>query len=145
MIMKNHLLHRTIIFSKCKSCYIWIKIIPCINGIYCLKFRLSSSPFNKKISYVSQEMASNLTSVPILDEDLHVFIPNDSELENSLKVLFHLYSLRKRWIHEYWLLDISNLPASKWSKGVDWIILILSFIVTSKWLIYCFISRCKIK
>ena len=56
-------------------------------------------------------MASNLTSVPILDEDLHVFIPNDSELENSLKVLFHLYSLRERWIHEYWLLDISNLSS----------------------------------
>ena len=56
-------------------------------------------------------MVSNLTYIPILDEDLHVFIPNDSDLEYSLDIFFHLYSLRKRWIHEYWLLDVSDLSS----------------------------------
>ena len=56
-------------------------------------------------------MLTNLTSIPLLDEDLHVFIPNDSELEFSLDIFFHIYSLRKRWIHEYWLLDVSNISS----------------------------------
>ena len=56
-------------------------------------------------------MLTNLTSIPLLDEDLHVFIPNDSELELSLDIFFHIYSLRKRWIHEYWLLDVSNISS----------------------------------
>ena len=56
-------------------------------------------------------MVSNLISIPLLDDDLHVFIPNDSELKNSLDIFFHLYSLRKRWINEYWLLDVSNLSS----------------------------------
>ena len=56
-------------------------------------------------------MVTNLTYIPLLDEDLHVFIPNDSELEFSLDIFFHIYSLRKRWIHEYWLLDVSNISS----------------------------------
>ena len=56
-------------------------------------------------------MVTNLTYIPLLDEDLHVFIPNDSELELSLDIFFHIYSLRKRWIHEYWLLDVSDISS----------------------------------
>ena len=54
-------------------------------------------------------MATNISSVPILNDDLHVFIPDEVDLVKSLNLFIHLYSLRKQWNYEYWLLDVSNL------------------------------------
>ena len=56
-------------------------------------------------------MATNISSVPILNDDLHVFIPDESDLVQSLNLFVHLYSVRKQWNHEYWLLDVSNLSS----------------------------------
>ena len=56
-------------------------------------------------------MVANITSVPILNDDLHVFIPDESDLVQSLNLFVHLYSLRKQWNHEYWLLDVSNFTS----------------------------------
>ena len=47
------------------------------------------------------------------NDDLHVFIPNDSDLTHSFDVFINLYSLRKKWYQEYWLLDVSG------SKSID--------------------------
>ena len=61
------------------------------------------------IAYVFQNMATNISSVPILNDDLHVFIPDETDLVQSFNIFIHLYSLRKQWNYEYWLLDVSNL------------------------------------
>ena len=44
---------------------------------------------------------------------MHFFIPNDSDLTNSLESFVYLYSLRKEWYQEHWLLDVSG------SKSID--------------------------
>ena len=54
-------------------------------------------------------MVTNISSVPILNDDLHVFIPDETDLVQSFKLFIRLYSLRKQWNYEYWLLDVSNL------------------------------------
>ena len=38
---------------------------------------------------------------------LEVFIPNESNLEQSVAILLNLYSQRTRRNHEFWLVDIS--------------------------------------
>ena len=42
------------------------------------------------------------------NDDLHVFIPNESDLTQSFDVFINLYSMRKKWDQEYWLLDTSG-------------------------------------
>ena len=42
----------------------------------------------------------------VMDEDLHIFIPNVNMIEESVKQFIEMYSLRTKKSHEYWLLDI---------------------------------------
>ena len=50
----------------------------------------------------------------MIDEDLQVFIPNTKMIEESIKELVEMYSLRKRNNREYWLIDIGY-----WTANVD--------------------------
>ena len=50
----------------------------------------------------------------MIDEDLRVFIPNTKMIEESIKELVEMYSLRKRNNREYWLIDIGY-----WTANVD--------------------------
>ena len=45
-------------------------------------------------------------------KDLHVFIPDELKLNESLDQFFDLYAKRTRQSQEYWLLDFSNVNAS---------------------------------
>ena len=46
-------------------------------------------------------------------KDLHVFVPDDRNLNESLDHFIDLYSVRTRRNREFWLLDISNLGSAK--------------------------------
>ena len=46
-------------------------------------------------------------------KDLHVFVPDDRNLNKSLDHFVNLYSLRTRKNREFWLLDVSNLRSAK--------------------------------
>ena len=50
----------------------------------------------------------------VIDEDLHVFIPNAEMIEMSIKHFIEMYSLRTKKSHEYWLLDIGH-----WTANLD--------------------------
>ena len=56
-------------------------------------------------------MLKNVTNLTIMNEDLHVFIPQDlnplGAKHDNLQEFIRLYSLREKWNHEYWLLDLS--------------------------------------
>ena len=52
-------------------------------------------------------MIKNMSAIPILNDDLHVFISDDSEMTQSIDLFINFYSLRKKLNAEYWLLDIS--------------------------------------
>ena len=54
-----------------------------------------------------------MSALTVAKNELHFFIPNDSDLTNSLELFVHLYSLRKEWNQEHWLLDASG------SKSID--------------------------
>ena len=60
------------------------------------------------IVFVLQETFINITSLSIHNEDLHVFILDDFNLDHSIDHFVHLYSLRQQSNHEFWLLDVSN-------------------------------------
>ena len=45
-------------------------------------------------------------------KDLHFFIPDELNLNESLDQFFDLYAKRTRQSQEYWLLDFSNVNAS---------------------------------
>ena len=45
-------------------------------------------------------------------KDLHVFIPDELNLNESLDHFFDLYAKRTRQSQEYWLLDFSNINTS---------------------------------
>ena len=46
-----------------------------------------------------------------MDEDLHVFIPNDFNFKKSIGDFINIYSLRTRTNQEHWLLDVSYWPS----------------------------------
>ena len=50
----------------------------------------------------------NLTIKNRIIADMHVFIPNDSILSQSLDIFVSLYTLQKVRNQEYWLLDVSD-------------------------------------
>ena len=52
-------------------------------------------------------MIKNMSAIPILNDDLHIFIPDHYELTHSMDLFIHLFSLRKKLNAEYWLLDVS--------------------------------------
>ena len=43
-----------------------------------------------------------------IDENLKIYIPDESNLEKSLEQFVQLYSTRSRADREYWLLDVSS-------------------------------------
>ena len=61
-----------------------------------------------KIASVNHEIIANLTHISILNDDLHVFIPNTSDLIHSFDIFINLFSLRKKWDQEFWLIDVSG-------------------------------------
>ena len=50
----------------------------------------------------------------MIDEDLHIFIPNVEMIEMSIKQFIEMYSLRTKKSREYWLLDIGH-----WTANLD--------------------------
>ena len=66
-----------------------------------------------KISCVFHENIANLSALTVAKNELHFFIPNDSDLTNSLALFVYIYSLRKDWNQEHWILDVSG------SKSID--------------------------
>ena len=48
----------------------------------------------------------------MIDEDLHVFIPNTEKIDESVKQFVDMYSLRTRKNREYWLIDIGYWTAN---------------------------------
>ena len=61
-----------------------------------------------KISCVLHDKIANLTALPVAKDELHFFIPRDSDLPKSLESFVHLYSLRNDWNQEHWILDVSG-------------------------------------
>ena len=60
-------------------------------------------------SYLSQTIPYHNTSWNWnIDENLKVFVPDESNLEKSIHIFIELYSTRTRADQEYWLLDISS-------------------------------------
>ena len=51
---------------------------------------------------------TNLSS-PWHDKDLHVFVPDESNLNKSMEIFFNLNEMRTRKNREYWLLDSTFL------------------------------------
>ena len=49
------------------------------------------------------------TSIDKLDQDLHIFIPDDKNLDSRIDIFIDLYSSRKRSDKEYWMLDVSSI------------------------------------
>ena len=66
------------------------------------------------VAYIFPDLEANISSILTTDEDLHVFIPNDSNLDISIDRFIQLYSLRTRTNREFWLFD-----ASYWSSISD--------------------------
>ena len=96
-----------------------------------IDFRKTASIRSLKISCVFHEKVANLTHMSVLNDDLHIFIPNDSDLTHSFDVFINLYSLRKKWNQEYWLLgSIALLPHNTLKQSA---ILGLSFFVRCWW------------
>ena len=44
----------------------------------------------------------------VVKNELHYFIPDDSHLTDSLELFVHLFSKRKEWYQERWILDVSG-------------------------------------
>ena len=59
------------------------------------------------VAYIFPSLIANISRVLRRNEDLHVFIPNDFDLDKSLDQFYHMYSLRTRANQEFWLLDVS--------------------------------------
>ena len=59
------------------------------------------------VAYIFPALVANVSWILTTNEDLHVFIPNDSNLDKSLDQFRHMYSLRTRANREFWLLDVS--------------------------------------
>ena len=65
-----------------------------------------------QISYLIPKSVQNTSQLPFHDESLNVFIVNDESKDlimESKNLLVHLYSMRNRTNHDFWLLDVSTL------------------------------------
>ena len=58
----------------------------------------------KSISYINQAYQNEYL---LNDKELHVYIPNEEDLETSIQIFVQIYSNRSRDDHEFWLLDVS--------------------------------------
>ena len=70
-----------------------------------------------KVTCVFHEKIANLTALTVAKNELHYFIPNDSDLTNNLELFVYIYSLRKDWHQEHWILDVSDLKSIDDSIG----------------------------
>ena len=61
-----------------------------------------------KIACVFHEQIANMTALTVAKNELHIFIPNDADLANSLGLFVYVYSLRNDWNQEHWILDVSG-------------------------------------
>ena len=59
------------------------------------------------LTYIFPALIANISWILRRNEDLHVFIPNEFDLDKSLDQFHHMYSLRTRTNQEFWLLDVS--------------------------------------
>ena len=66
-------------------------------------------PLKIAVNYLG---TNTLFNRAMIDEDLHVFIPNVKMIEESLKQFIEMYSLRTKKSREYWLLDIRYWTAN---------------------------------
>ena len=64
------------------------------------------SKYEMKVSHLFHNSVE-MNSIDKQDQDLHIFIPDDKNLD--LRVFIDLYSSRKRSDKEYWLLDVSSI------------------------------------
>ena len=62
------------------------------------------------------EPTTNDTTVNFIHEDLHIFIIDQDNLNQSLQTVSRLYSLRTRKSREFWLVDVSYW-ANNFPKG----------------------------
>ena len=64
------------------------------------------------IAYVTPTttLITNYTKNSVNDKNLALFIPNDSNLEESIEEFVRIYSKRMRGDKDYWLVDISTWP-----------------------------------
>ena len=60
---------------------------------------------NNSNIFLAFEKRNKLDDIKQEDKDLHVFIPDESSLENFK----HLYSKRTRLSFEFWLLDVTDI------------------------------------
>ena len=68
-------------------------------------------PIKIAFNYLGKNTFLNNT---VIDEDLHIFIPNAEMIEISIKQFIDMYSLRTKKSREYWLLDIGH-----WTANLD--------------------------
>ena len=61
-----------------------------------------------KVACIFHEKIANLTAITVANNEMHFFIPNDADMMNSLELFVHLYSLRKEWYQEHWILDVTG-------------------------------------
>ena len=59
--------------------------------------------------YLIFEKLKNHNNINQQDKDLHVFVPDQSSVDESLIYFQLLYSKRTRLSFEFWLLDITNI------------------------------------
>ena len=64
---------------------------------------------NDSSIYLIFEKRNKHNDINQQDKDLHVFVPDQSSLEESLVYFQFLYSKRTRLSFEFWLLDITNI------------------------------------
>ena len=70
-----------------------------------------------KIACVFHEKITNMTALTVAKNELHIFIPNDADLANSLDLFVYVYSLRNDWSQEHWILDVSGSKSINDSIG----------------------------
>ena len=71
-------------------------------------------PIKVANNYLGTAGTNTFYNRTMTDEDLQVFIPNSKMIEESIKELVEMYSLRTRTNREYWLIDIGF-----WTANVD--------------------------
>ena len=64
---------------------------------------------NNSTLYLIFEKLNNHNDIKQQDKDLHVFVPDQSSLDESLVYFQFLYSKRTRLSFEFWLLDVTNI------------------------------------
>ena len=70
-------------------------------------FELTKKLNNVKILHHENIVGKNLSNVVLNGQELHVFIPDEKNIQKSVSLFKFLYNQRNYLNSEYWLLDIS--------------------------------------